>query len=92
MTMIVNLVTVGTINSGATPIVADVTTLGPAVAVTLVTDYAMGGPQSFPSRPSFTGTDAANMQYPRTLPSGTTFRVLQCEATALIAAGAAVLA
>ena len=35
-----NLVTVGTIDAGAVAIQADVTTLGPAVFVTLQTDYA----------------------------------------------------
>jgi hypothetical protein len=88
--MTVNLVTVGTINAGATAIVTDVTTLGPAVAVMLTVDYAMGAPPGFPSRPSFIG--AAVPQYPHTIPSGSTIHVLQCEANALVLAGAAVLA
>jgi hypothetical protein len=89
------LVKLGTIDGGATPILADVTTLGSAVAITLSTDYELIDPdsppfQGYPQRPSFTGS--ATPEYPHTIPSGTTFTVLQCEATALIAAGAATLA
>ncbi len=86
------LVTVGTTNSGATQIQADVTNLGSdvAVAVTLTTDYAMLDPPGYPSRPSFTGS--ATPQYPHTVPNGTTIQVLRCEANALIAASAATLA
>lgn len=87
-----NLVTVGTINSGSTPINADVTVLGSdvAVAVLLSTNYSMLNPPGFPFRASFTG--AATPQYPHTIVSGTTIKVLKCEATALVAAGAATLA
>jgi hypothetical protein len=91
------LVTVGTTNGGATAIQADVTTLGSAVPVLvrLTTNYAMAQPDGslfvgFPFRPCFTG--AAMPQYPHTVPSGTTLALLACEATALVAAGAAVLA
>ena len=81
------LVQVGTLNSGATQVNADVTTLGSAVpvSVTLSIPYAMSNPPGFPSRPSFTG--AATPQYPHTIAAGTILSVLQCEATALIAAG-----
>ena len=83
-----NLV-VGTINSGATNVTADVTILGSSVPVrvTLSTDYAMVDPPGFPSRPQFTGS--ATPQYPHTIPSGSTISVLQCEAAALVAVGAA---
>ncbi len=86
------LVTVGTISGGATPINADVTNLGSdvAVAVTLSTDYAMLDPPGYPSRASFTGS--ATPQYPHTILSGSTIKVLRCEANALVAAGAATLA
>ena len=86
------LVTVGTISGGATPIQADVTTLGSdvPVAVTLSADYAMLNPPGYPFRPSFTG--ASTPQYPHTVLSGTTIKVLACEATALVNAGAAALA
>jgi hypothetical protein len=86
------LVQVGSINSGATPINADVTSIGSdvAVAVLLSTNYAMLNPPGFPFRASFTG--AAVPQYPHTITSGTTLKVLRCEATALVAAGAATLA
>jgi hypothetical protein len=84
------LVQLGTV--GGSPINADVKTIGSAVpvAVTLSADYAMLDPPGFPFRASFTG--AATPQYPHTVPSGTTISVLACEATALVAAGAAVLA
>lgn len=92
-----SLVTVGSINGGATPIQVDVRSLGSAVAirVTLSTNYAMLQPDGaffvgFPFRPQFTG--AASPQYPHTVPSGTTLALLACEANALIAAGAAVAA
>jgi hypothetical protein len=86
------LLTVGTTNAGATNINADVTNLGSdvPVAVTLSTDYTMLAPPGYPARPGFTGT--ARPQYPHTVSSGTTFKVLRCEATALVAAGAATLA
>lgn len=86
------LVTVGTVDDGATAIQADVTTLGNAasVAVTLTTDYSMGNPPGFPFRASFTG--AAIPQFPHTIVSGSTIDVLECEAAALVAAGAATLA
>lgn len=93
------LVTVGTINGGATEIQADVATLGSdaAVAVTLSTDYWMAQPPGFPSRPGFTGAPFPvrlarydlSAQFPQTVPSGATILVLQPEAAALIAAGAA---
>jgi hypothetical protein len=86
------LLTVGTINAGATPIQADVTSLGSdvSVRVTLSTDYAMIDPPGYPYRPSYTGS--ATPQSPRTIPSGTTVAFLRCEATALVNAGAATLA
>jgi hypothetical protein len=90
-------IAVGTISGGATTIYADVsgqpTAAGdPPLAarwVTLSTNYAMLDPPGFPARPSFTGADAADLQYPRTPASGLRFQSLACEAAALVAAGAA---
>lgn len=87
------LVTVGTTNGGSTAIQADVTSLGSAVPVyvTLSTDYAMLDPPGYCFRASFTGSAAGTLQFPRTVPNGTRFAVLNCEAQALVNAGAAVL-
>jgi hypothetical protein len=83
------LVQTGTVNGS--PIYADVTSIGADVPVhvTLTADYAMLDPPGYPSRPSFTGNVASAGQFPRTIPNGTGFQVLQCEATALVNAGAA---
>ena len=85
------LVLLGVAN--ATNIQADVTTLGSAVpvSVTLTASYALANPRppGFPFRPSMTGTDAADLDYPRTIPTGTVLEVLACEANALVAAGVA---
>ena len=84
------LLQVGTV--GGAPINVDVKSLGGAVpvSVTLSADYVIGArPPGYPARPSFTGVDAADLDYPRTIPSGTTLSLLAAEATALISAGAA---
>ena len=91
------LVTLGTINGGATAIQADVTNLGSAVAVAVLlsTDYTLANPRppGFPTRPSMTGAAFANLDVPgNVIPSGTTIKTLQCEATALVNAGAGTLA
>jgi hypothetical protein len=88
------LVTVGTISGGATPIEAEVTSVGSDVPVSVVlsADYSMLDPDEYPSRPSFTGAAQGSLQHPRTIPSGTTIRGLRCEAVALVAAGAATYA
>ena len=85
-------VTTGTVNSN--PINVDVANgIGSdvPVAVTLSSSYVLSNPRppGFPFRPSFTGTDAADLDYPRTVLSGTRILVLQCEAAALVAASAA---
>ncbi len=91
------LVTLGSINSGGTSIQADVTNLGSAVpiAVTLSTNYTLANPRppGFPVRPSWTGVEIASFDdiAGAVIESGTALNVLQCEATALIAAGAATL-
>jgi hypothetical protein len=79
-------------SGAATPIIANVVELGSMlpVAVRLLVDYAMASPPGYPFRPSFTGSDAA--QSPRTIATGTTLKLLACEATALVNAGAATYA
>lgn len=83
---------VGSINSGATPIVVDLGNgvMGADAAivnVTLSQDYAMIDPPGYPFRPAFTG--AATPQFPQTIASGTTLALLKPEADALVTAGAA---
>jgi hypothetical protein len=91
------LVTLGSINGGATSVQADVTNLGSAVPVevTLSTDYTLANPRppGFPVRPSWTGVAVAafNDVAGAVIASGATIAVLQAEATALIDAGAASL-
>jgi hypothetical protein len=91
-------VVTGTINSGATNISVDVTSLaGPIVVggntltgkvnVTMTTNYARSIPPGFPRAPCLTG--AAGGDYPQTLQSGSTYQLLACEAAALINASAA---
>lgn len=92
-----NLVVVGTYNSGASNISADVSGASTAAGdpplaaryATLSADYAMVDPVGFPSRPSFAGAAQASLQYPRTLVSGTRFQTFACEAAALVAASIA---
>lgn len=83
------LITLGTINNGKTPIIADCTLLRgdiPAVDVLLATDYYVAGPTDFPIRPYFqTGTREWT---PQTIAAGTIFRCLKNESDALVAAGA----
>lgn len=88
-----SLVTVGTINGGATEIKADVTSLGSAVAVTVLlsTNYTLANPRppGFPTKPGLTGAAYANLDVPgMTLNSGTTVAFLKAEADALVTAGA----
>jgi archaellum component FlaG (FlaF/FlaG flagellin family) len=86
------LLTVGTISNGATPIQADVRSLGQTVAVRLSTDYSILCPPGYPARPGMTGVDALDLTYPRTIASGTVLLVLACEAAALVGAVAATYA
>lgn len=86
-------VTTGTV-LGSTAVQVDVANgIGSdvAVAVTLSSNYVLANPRppGFPFKPSFTGTDALDLDYPRTVSSGTRIFVLACEATALVNAGAA---
>jgi hypothetical protein len=86
-----NLVVVGTINSGATAIQADVSAgLGSAVAVrvTLNTNYTLAVPPGWPNRPSLTGASPVKNFPGSVLASGGTFAFLAPEAAALVGAGA----
>ena len=89
MTESARLVQLGTVNG--TPIQADVTVLGDTIAVLLSADYVLADPRppGFPFRPEWTGAAPPLGDAARTVPNGTTLHVLNCEAAALIAAGAA---
>ncbi|MFZ0497110.1 MAG: hypothetical protein WBE80_07870 [Methylocella sp.] len=93
-------VTTGTIDSGATNIDVDVTSLeGPIVVgadklvgkvnVIMTADYARHEPVGFPSPPFMTGVTPSGLDFPKTISSGAAAQFLACEAAALIAAGAA---
>jgi hypothetical protein len=89
------LLRLGSINGGATPIVANIAFLGMAPArVTLTTDYSREAPTgdglagNFPLPPFLTGVTVN--QWPVVIPSGTTISVGRYEADALVTAGAAV--
>lgn len=92
MTINPNLITVGTINAGATNIQADVSGgLGSAVAVKVLlsTNYTLLCPPGWPNRPGLTGAAPPAENYPgAVLASGTTVAFLQPEAAALVNAGA----
>ena len=88
------LMRLGSINSGATPIVANIAFIGTApVQITLTTDYSREAPTgdglagNFPLPPFLTGVTVT--AWPVIIPSGTTISVGGYEADALIAAGAA---
>ena len=78
----------------ATPIFANVLSLGNDVPVTvlLTEDYAIEDPAGFPFRPGMTGTDTKDLDYPRVLSAGVTMKFLKCEADALVAANVGTLA
>jgi hypothetical protein len=85
------LVTLGTIPP-ATPIVVDSYVLDTAVTrrVQLTVPYTtLPRPPGWPARPSMTGASQYNVDYPKTIASGTTLALLPVEAAALVAAGAA---
>jgi hypothetical protein len=86
----------GTINGGSTPILADIAYLGSRRSVTLSTDYTLERPGSglagaFPQRPFLTGV-IPQPAFPYTVTAGSTIELLECEATALVAANAATYA
>jgi hypothetical protein len=65
---------------------------GYAKKVTLTAAYAMLTGGGIPTRPSFTGAAAANLEYPRTVSSGTVLTLSPAEADALVTAGKATYA
>jgi hypothetical protein len=81
----------GTINSGGTSIVADISqgvSPGAAVKVTLSTNYQLAFLPGYPNRPFLTGTEVAKTPANFLVLSGTTIALLAPEAAALVAAGA----
>lgn len=87
----IRLVRLGSVNSGDTAIMANVSYLGSQspVAVTLSTDYTLENPgEGFPVRPFLTGR-VPQPEFPYTVTAGSTIALLECEAAALIAASAA---
>ena len=84
------LLTVGTIDGGATAIQADISGgvgTAAAVRVSLSTPYALAYPPGWPTRPGFDGAALASIT--GTIASGTTFSFLAPEAAGLVSAGAA---
>jgi uncharacterized protein (DUF2345 family) len=77
--------------AGGTAINVDMARIehGAPVKVQLSASYAMIDGPGIPSRPSMTGAAAANLDYPRTIASGTTLSLLKGEADALVTAGKA---
>jgi len=92
MTINAKLVQHGT--AGATPINVDLARIehGSPVKVHLTSNYTILCGGGIPTRPNFTGAAAANLEYPRTIPSGTTLTLLKGEADALVTAGVATYA
>lgn len=60
--------------------------------VTLSANYDTSKQPGTPTRPQFTGAEASKLDYPRTIPSGTTLTLSTEEAAALVAAGKATYA
>lgn len=91
MTINPNNVTHGTV--GGTSIVVDISRFESSapVHVQLTANYTVAETPGLPRRPQFTGASQANLEYPRTIPSGTKLYLFAGEANALIQAGAASL-
>lgn len=92
MTINTKLVLHGT--AGVTPINVDMSRVehGAPVKVHLTSNYTILCGTGIPTRPNFTGASAVNLEYPRTLASGTTVSLLKGEADALVTAGVATYA
>lgn len=92
MTINAKLVQHGSV--GGTAINVDMARIehGAPVKVHLTSNYAMLSGPGIPTRPSMTGAPVANLDYPRTIVSGTTLTLLKGEADALVTAGAATYA
>jgi hypothetical protein len=77
--------------AGGTAINVDVTRIEHSISVKvqLSAAYARTHAPGMPTPPSMTGAAAANLDYPRTIPSGTVLVLFKSEADALVAAGKA---
>ncbi len=77
--------------AGGTPINVDVSRLdhSTAVRVQLSASYMTTHNPGDVTRPGFTGCDVANLDFPKTIASGTILSLLAHEAAALVAAGKA---
>ncbi|MEI9987144.1 MAG: hypothetical protein WDN69_30745 [Aliidongia sp.] len=87
-----NPVTLGTVNGD--PVIVNSTYAGDQMwtptTVTLTADYLRDqAPSGWPFPPGMTGTAAPDLEFPKTLPAGTTLAFAAIEAAALIALGAA---
>lgn len=80
--------------AGGSTINADLTRIdhGQTKRVTLSANYDTTSQPGTPTRPQFTGAEASKLDYPRTIPSGTTMTLSVEEAAALVAAGKATYA
>jgi hypothetical protein len=89
MTINAKLIQHGT--AGGVAINADVSRIDHSVSVRvqLSAAYTMLNSPGLPTRPGFTGAAAANLDYPRTVNSGTILTLHAHEAAALVAAGKA---
>jgi hypothetical protein len=77
--------------AGGQPVLVDVTFLGViGVRIQLTQAWTTAREPGYPSRPSLTGTAAGNLDFPKTIAAGTVMEVMQPEAQALVAMGAAV--
>lgn len=77
--------------AGGTAINVDISRIEPSVPVRVLlsANYTMLRMPGDPTRPGLTGCAAANLDFPKTIPSGTTIALLAGEAAALVAAGKA---
>lgn len=78
-------------NAGGTAINVDVSRIehSSPKRVQLSANYTIVQNPGIPTRPCFTGAAFANLDYPRTVASGTILTLLAGEADALVAAGKA---
>jgi len=77
--------------AGATPINVDLSRIdhGSTRKVQLTSNYTLLCGAGIPTRPGMTGASQANLEYPRTLSSGTQITLSAEEAAALVTAGKA---
>jgi hypothetical protein len=58
-------------------------------SVTLTADYQRNAPASWPAPPGMTGVAATGINFPKTIPAGTTINLAAIEAAALVSLGVA---